>query len=626
MKITVERTRIIFTEYTHEEKRRIEDIVATDEKAFLYQDPDDLMICFPPGMLDVVKTKFRHVPIVDHTKSYWDYEKISPVEHNAKPRNQLQIDCISSIMKAFKEGKKAAAIVSPGTGKANSVKSIIPVLNGEKLMGDIVIGDRVIGTDGKPKLVTGVYPQGVKDIYQITLINGINVECTVDHLWQVKNNKNNKIEVVSLCRLMRRHYKDYSIPVGVPQIYIPILSIKYLYKDEAQCIMIDSPDHLYMTNNEVFTHNTFMACYCAIELGTRTLIIAPTSGIKVQWAETLIKMFNVDPSKVKLVNSPRDFINVTSDFVVVSQASLAVLNNKYNLEKIMRDNKFGMKVIDEVQMWFHNIVKVDGNSNICNNLYLTGTFGRSGDEENNLYQHMFGDLSMFREKDKTPTIFNRKPGNIYGMKPHMNIKMIWTKSGLSKEEISSIMTSIRYSERSGKWVRYGISIPAHTNLVIPDDGTMTRFLNTILKVLKNAENEVTYGKTLILGSTINSIEIVAKYVEKMFPNKKVFTYHSRRSKYENDEAKAKADILISTISSCGTGFDLKGLSKLVVFAQYKSWILTDQISGRLRRLDSGQDTYMWDIVDAQVGQLRAWANARADVEKRKSKTFKVVDM
>ena len=42
--------------------------------------------------------------------------------------------------------------------------------------------------------------------------------------------------------------------------------------------------------------------------------------------------------------------------------------------------------------------------------------------------------------------------------------------------------------------------------------------------------------------------------------------------------------------------------------------LADQVSGRLRRRDDEKDTYMWDIVDADVKQLRAWANARADHE------------
>lgn len=488
MNIEMQRTRIIFTDYTELEKRKIEDLVATVDKVFFYQDPDDKMICIPTGMIDIVKRAFPKIPVKDNSKDYWDYAYIQPVEHNAQPRNQLQIDFIKFVLEQANKKNKLAGILSPGTGK------------------------------------------------------------------------------------------------------------------------------------------TFMACYSAIKVGLRTLIIVPTSGIKAQWGETLTKMFNVDSSRVKMVNSPKDIINVKADFVIVSQASLSVLNKTYDLEKIMKANKFGIKVIDEVQMWFHNIIKVDANCNICHNWYLTGTFGRSGEEENALYQNMFGDLAMFREKEKKPTLFNRKPGNVYGMKPHMHVRMMWTESGLSPEEIRAVSSSIRYSERAGKWIRYGISIPAYTELVIPKDGTMTKFLSNVLKIVDMANKEVTYGKMLILSPTVASVLVIESYVKKMYPDKKIGTIHSRNSKSENDKVKAECEILISTVKSCGTGFDVKGLSKLVVSEQFKSWILTDQVSGRLRRRDDGKDTYMWDIVDSQVPQLRAWANARADILKKKSKTFKVIDL
>lgn len=488
MRIIKERTRLMFIEYNDIEEKQLDDLVGTMDKVFSYKDPDGKMIGFPTGMENSVKQLFPKIKIEDRSNEYWDYAAISPVEHNAQPRNQLQIDFIKFVLDNANKKRNVAGILSPGTGK------------------------------------------------------------------------------------------------------------------------------------------TFMACYSAIKVGLKTLIIVPTSGIKVQWGETLTNMFNVPPEKVKLVNSPKDFINVKADFVIVSQASLAVLNKTYDLERVMKDNKFGIKVIDEVQMWFHNIIKVDANSNIANNWYLTGTFGRSGEEENKLYQEMFGDLAIFREKDKNPTLFNRKPGNVYGMKPHMHVKMMWTRSGLSKEEIRKVSSTMRYSERAGKWMRYGISIPAYTELVIPSDGTMTRFLRNVLTVVKMANNEVKYGKMLILSSTINSCNVLLDYVSKMYPDKKIGTINSRNTKDENDRVKAECDILISTVKSAGTGFDVKDLSKLVVCEQFKSWILADQVSGRLRRRPDGKDTYMWDIVDSEVPQLRAWANERADVLRRKSKSFKVIDL
>ena len=70
---------------------------------------------------------------------------------------------------------------------------------------------------------------------------------------------------------------------------------------------------------------------------------------------------------------------------------------------------------------------------------------------------------------------------------------------------------------------------------------------------------------------------------------------------------------------------MKDLAKLVVCDQYKSWILANQISGRLRRRPDEKECWMWDVVDADIPQLRAWANNRADVFRQKCKHFKVTD-
>lgn len=632
MKITKERTRLIFTEYTPLEKHKIEDMVAAMDNIFWYNDPDDRFICLPTGMENTIKKVFKDAQFEDKSNEYWPYARITPVEHNAQPRNQLQIDFINFVLENAKDNKKVAGILSPGTGKAQPISTPIPTPDGIKKMGELKIGDCVFDAYGNPTYVLKVFPQGNKEIYRITFEDGRYSLCTSEHLWRVyfHDSLSSAYCTMELHEMMNSTYTMY-VPAFVDdtmarKTLLKVIDISFDHMEEAQCILVDNPDHLYVTDQNIITHNTFMACYSSIKVGLRTLIIAPISSIKDQWGETLTGMFKVPPERVLVVNNPKQFINVKADFVVVSQASLASLNKNYSLDKIMKDNKFGIKVIDEVQMWFKNIIMVDGNSNIANNWYLTGTFGRSGDTENKIYQEMFGDLEIFREKDKKPTLFNPKPGNIYGMKPHMHVNMMWTHSGLSAEEIKAVSSSMRYSEREGKWVRYGISIPAYTELVIPKDGTVTKFLKTILQVISIAEKQVKYGKTLILLPTIYASEIVAAHVRKMFPDKKVFTYHSRNSKSENDEAKSKCDILVSTPNSCGTGFDLKGLGKLVVAAQFKSWILADQVSGRLRRRDDGKDTYMWEIVDADIKQLRVWANSRADVYRRKSKTFRVIDI
>lgn len=720
MDIKKERTRLLITNYTDGEKRHLEDMVASLDNVYMYYDPDYNVIGLEPGIENTIRRVFPYAKFKDNSLDYWEYNRITPVEHNAAPRNQLQRDFIDFVLTNAKKKQKLAGILGVGTGKAIPNSILIPVPRlGLVPMSSIEVGDAVLGIDGRAQFVTGVFPQGVLDVYEITFDDDRTAKCSSDHLWFVCDNEYPNGHVIAtqdmidnfemnkysiptlngksatfynwnnydetLVDKIKKHeielipesliydspdnrerfiyelsndthsienFSQYSKTIQDQIIFIirslgftcyfgddndlsffitnqiSIKSIKLVGQEECTCIKVQNEDGLFLTENFVITHNTFMACYSAIAIGLKTMFIVPTSSIKQQWVDTLTGMFQVPSERVCNVAGPNDFINKAPncDFVVVSHASLASLNKKYNLEKLIRRNKFGIKVIDEVQMWFKNIILIDANSNIANNWYLTGTFGRSSDTENRIYQEMFGDLAIFREKEKDPTIFNRKPGNVYGMKPYQHVTMVWTKSGLSKEEMAAIKDSIRYSEREGRWIRFGYSVADYMKMVFPDDGTVTQYMQKILLVLKIAEKKVPYGKTLMLGSTINSAELMAIQVRKLFPNKKVGTYHSRNTKEENDRNKKECDILVSTTSSAGTGFDWKGLGKLILYTPLKSWILTSQILGRLRRRDDGKDTYMWDIVDSQFKQFRAWANSRADVYRRVAKTFKVVDL
>ena len=87
-----------------------------------------------------------------------------------------------------------------GLGKAMITSSKIYTPNGVKKMGELFIGDSVIGSNGKPCTVTGIFPQGKKELYKITFNDGFYTLCCNEHLWSVsspnygKNRKNNRIK------------------------------------------------------------------------------------------------------------------------------------------------------------------------------------------------------------------------------------------------------------------------------------------------------------------------------------------------------------------------------------------------------------------------------------------------
>jgi len=81
----------------------------------------------------------------------------------------------------------------PGHGKAQALDSLIYTPTGSVKMGDIKIGDKVLTKNGTTK-VTGVFPQGKKDVYRVTFSDHSNTKCCKEHLWQVIEMKNNNIK------------------------------------------------------------------------------------------------------------------------------------------------------------------------------------------------------------------------------------------------------------------------------------------------------------------------------------------------------------------------------------------------------------------------------------------------
>jgi hypothetical protein len=73
-------------------------------------------------------------------------------------------------------------------GKGKDAPNDTPVLTpgGWKALGDVEVGDRVIDpATGRAARVSGVYPQGLRQVYRVTLSDGTSTESSDTHLWAV---------------------------------------------------------------------------------------------------------------------------------------------------------------------------------------------------------------------------------------------------------------------------------------------------------------------------------------------------------------------------------------------------------------------------------------------------------
>lgn len=109
--------------------------------------------------------------------------------------------------------------IQTGRGKSLVHGEKVRIPEGWKNIEELEVGDQVIGRDGKPANITGVFPQGETENYRVTLWDGRHLDVCGEHLWQsfyVNTTENRRWAVRDTLELKRL------ISMPNPRVYLPL--------------------------------------------------------------------------------------------------------------------------------------------------------------------------------------------------------------------------------------------------------------------------------------------------------------------------------------------------------------------------------------------------------------------
>ncbi|HVM19641.1 MAG TPA: PhoH family protein [Egibacteraceae bacterium] len=106
-------------------------------------------------------------------------------------------------------------------GRAQPLTSQVATPEGFRSIGSLRVGDLVIGSDGRPTPVLGVYPQGRRQVYRLRTQDGASTLACAEHLWAVytpEDRRRGKPARVLQTRemlgnLRRHHQRRYELPL-----------------------------------------------------------------------------------------------------------------------------------------------------------------------------------------------------------------------------------------------------------------------------------------------------------------------------------------------------------------------------------------------------------------------------
>jgi phosphate starvation-inducible protein PhoH and related proteins len=162
------------------------------------------------------------------------YEKIDPY---LRPLYDALHDMVDpdAMAKLIAAGTIEIAPLAFMRGRAQTVSTPVLTPDGFRPIGELQVGDLVIGSNGEPTPVLGVYPQGEKDIYRVTTQDGASTLASGDHLWAVttpadkRRGKPHRVlttkEMIGRTRTWhQRRYELplHSAPVSFPEQRVPM--------------------------------------------------------------------------------------------------------------------------------------------------------------------------------------------------------------------------------------------------------------------------------------------------------------------------------------------------------------------------------------------------------------------
>lgn len=379
-----------------------------------------------------------------------------------------------------------------------------------------------------------------------------------------------------------------------PKDKLRLSDIKSAGKVECQCIKIDHPDRLYVTDGYIVTHNTFCSLAELVRRGEIFVAIVLAQFVP-KWVKDISNTTKIKPSEILAIKGSESLKALTE--MAVTQGSMkpykAIVIANRTYENYLRaferheddfeshgymcapDELFeklgiGTRLIDEVHMQFYAQYRLDLYTHVPQSISLSATLVNKDPEIERIYRTAYPMAERYKEGpiDKFTDAYAVR----YSVNPNWRYKTSYKPPSYSQncyEE--SILKNRDFTTAYFKMIKHHMDIG----------------------YIRNYEPG---NKAIVFCGTVAMCGELAKYLQHSYPNLNVKRHVAQTGKDKErlyEENYKKPDIRVTTIGSGGTGHDVPGLTDGHLTPGLESIQANIQALGRVRKIPGKQTRYWW---------------------------------
>ena len=273
---------------------------------------------------------------------------------------------LDEVTNGLHPGQMIVVAARPGMGKALKLDTPLPTPTGWTTLGDVVVGDYLVGADGLPTRVVAATDVMVgRPCYEVVFSDGSTIVADAEHQWPTLRG--------IITTAMLQVGADVVSTVGARQLVgtVPTLVREFGIADvrpiesvPVRCVEVDNDDHLYLAGHAMIpTHNSTLGLDFLRSCSIKHQLASVVFSLEMSKTEIVMRLLSAE-AKIKLADmrsgrmSDDDWTRLARRMSEISEAplyiddspNLTMMEIRAKARRLKQKSDLRLVVIDYLQL------------------------------------------------------------------------------------------------------------------------------------------------------------------------------------------------------------------------------------------------------------------------------------
>jgi replicative DNA helicase len=243
---------------------------------------------------------------------------------------------LDEVTNGLHPGQMIIVAARPGVGKALALNTPLPTPRGWTTMGDVAVGDHLLGADGRPtRVVAATDVMLGRPCYEVEFSDGTVIVADADHQWptgfgiRTTGDLRGGLDTIAAAESLARYEKR----LGATTLLAPVLQVDAVHPVSTvpvRCVQVDNPAHLYLAGRGMVpTHNSTLGLDFMRSCSIKNRMASVIFSLEMSKSEIVMRLLSAE-AKIKLTDmrsgrmSDDDWTRLARRMSEISEAPLYI--------------------------------------------------------------------------------------------------------------------------------------------------------------------------------------------------------------------------------------------------------------------------------------------------------------